>query len=86
MKLMEEEEFKGWLALPETQYIMRVLVKAKLDTLKDQWAHSHFVRASAEAAAQENARALGNVQALTWLMDLDYETLTTELQDVSESD
>ena len=67
-RLPTQEEWEGWLALPETQALQE-LARRRRATLKDAWENGNIVGEPA------NAMSIGACKALQLLEDLDFETV-----------
>lgn len=81
MKAMstEEEEFLGWKAMGVTQNLFRLLHLWE-QGLKNQWAAGNFLRETSEESAIANAAAIGQLDVLHRLQELDYEQFSAGLE------
>lgn len=83
-RLPNEQEFLGWLQDPVTQLVLRRLPAAKIAGLKDTWARGSYTYPTSEATYMKNAEALGELAAWTWLNEMAYADLLTELGEESD--
>lgn len=77
---MEKEEFLAWLQDPRTQEVMKLLERWE-QGLKDQWARGGFAGEDIEAYSLMNAEALGQVQVLRRIRDLEFEQYFEAMSD-----
>jgi len=78
--MVNEEEFLGWADHPVTKALRKVL-RARIELAKERWANGAFLDQSQFATAVENARAIGGCEAAGFVIELDYETLSSELEE-----
>lgn len=76
----EEQEFLEWLSLPATQKFKRLLAKWQ-ENLKDQWASGAFVGEDKDSTLMANAAALGEVNLLKRIIELEYWQISEGLDD-----
>ena len=75
----KEEEYRDWLSHPVTQEF-RELLRNWREDLKAQWEQGNFVGTSWEVTALANAEALGQVNMLKKLLELDAQQLEEGLK------
>lgn len=78
--MLSEEEFLGWSEHPVTK-ALRSAMRAQVERAKERWAAGEFLDQSQFATAVENARAIGGCEAAGFIIELDYETLVTYLEE-----
>lgn len=79
-RLPTAEEWESFLGERGAQ-VLRYLAQKKIAELKDSWAEGHFTYPTIEATHMKNAKALGEVEVWTQLLELDYEKLLSEIGD-----
>jgi len=67
-----EAEWKEWLVHPVTQSY-RLWLEELVEEAKEAWARGSFTASDGTGTLQLNAEALGRVDAVQQLIDLDYE-------------
>lgn len=77
-RIQTEGEFLDWKAHPGTQQFREFLRKGR-EILKDQWEAGVFQSSKMEETHAANLQALGSIQQLNELIDLDYEQFVTTL-------
>jgi hypothetical protein len=75
-----EEEFQNWQVDPVT-VAHRELLVLWVEGLKEQWAEGLLRGKSPAEIALDNVEALGKVQVLRQVLDVDYEQLSGALSD-----
>lgn len=75
----EEQEFKDWLLHPMTKRLKEAASRRK-EELKDQWASGSFTAMEHFGTAILNAKAIGRVQELSWLEELEFTDLFEEME------
>lgn len=69
-RIPSEEEFNQWLADPVTKVYYQ-LMRLWKESLKDQWSRGVFQKEDIQATSEANAAALGQIEQLNKLLDLD---------------
>jgi hypothetical protein len=69
-----QEKFEDWLRHPVTIQLNRWL-RQQVQQTQTQWASGNFTAESAHATVQLNAQAIGRVQTLQELLDLEFSFL-----------
>lgn len=77
---MTEAEFQAWADHPITKALKAVLRK-RVEDLKGQWATGNFTDQSQFATAIMNAKAIGIVNALEYIVNMDYEQFEGEVNE-----
>lgn len=80
MEIMTQEEFQGWLTHPGTVQFKQWIAQ-QVEILKHNWAEKVYQSESNETTALCNAQALGAVQAMQHMINLDYETYVGDMND-----
>ena len=75
-----QEEFQGWLLHPVTVKLMRLLDFWKRQR-QEQWSSGQFTDLSQFGTAILNAKAIGAVEMLDKIRDLDNVSFTDEVED-----
>lgn len=73
-------EWESWKQEPATKVWFEFLKKL-IAVSKEEWTLGHFTSERGDATLQLNAEAIGRVNALKRLLDVDYEDLVEELSD-----
>ena len=73
----EEQDFIDWLDHPVTQKFMSFLARRK-DDLKEQWASGTFTHVERYAAAIANAKAIGQCEELSRMLELQFDQIEPE--------
>lgn len=71
---LEERAFKEWLMHPVTGK-MRAAAAAKREVLRDQWESGAFTTEDLHWDKSYNAKALGRLEELRWLVELNWQDL-----------
>ena len=77
---LRSEDFEEWLEHPATRAV-RAWATRKREALKEQWATGQFTGSFDIEMAVKNAGATGAASAYLELIELDFESLTTEIED-----
>lgn len=80
VKPPSKEEFHGWLGDPVTQAFMEYMRRSVL-SLQDQWSNGVFISSSTAETARMNVQAVGKVQQLNELLNLDVDQIKEVLKD-----
>jgi prophage antirepressor-like protein len=75
----EEQAFKDWLLNPVTKKLREAAERRK-ETLKEEWASGSFTAMEHFGTATLNAKAIGRVQELSWIIELDFTDLYEEME------
>lgn len=78
--MIDEKDFADWLQHPVTKVVREVLQK-KREELRQQWEGGSFTDYKLETTALVNVGNLGTCKGYAFVAELDYEQLTTELDD-----
>lgn len=78
--MLHEDDFKGWLLLPETAALRR-WARVKREALRDAWEEGTFSAAFELEMLVKNAGATGACSILREVEELDFETIIQELDD-----
>lgn len=78
--LPTEQDFNDWRLHPVTKAVQELLRRWE-EELKTRWAHGEFTDVSQYEAAIVNAKRVGQCEIIEHLKQLDYEQLTSELED-----
>lgn len=73
----DEQDFLDWLDHPVTLRFMAFLAQRKED-LKEQWASGAFTHVERYAAAISNAKAIGQCEELSRILELEHGDLKPE--------
>jgi hypothetical protein len=73
----EEQDFIDWLDHPVTLKFMAFLARRKED-LKEQWASGAFTHVERYAAAIANAKAIGQCEEISRILELEHGQLANE--------
>ena len=84
VRLPTEEEFKGWLQDPVTQYVRKVLLAGKREALRQAWEGGSFTDYTQEGTVLVNVGNMGTCKGYAFVQELEYADLLTEIE--SESD
>ena len=76
----EQAEFLEWLEHPVTEQL-RAWARRKREALKESWAQGSFSDGFDVAMAVKNAGATGACSAYKEIVEIDFETLSEELDD-----
>lgn len=76
-----EDMWADWLGHPVTEALLRQVLPARLEELRNKWEAGDFTDQSQFATAISNAAAIGQCKAIRWVMELNHETLQGELED-----
>jgi hypothetical protein len=79
--VISQEEFDTWLENPVTKAVKRGLALA-VQADKNQWAAGQFLHEGSNATMISNARAVGRVEGLQVVINLDHQLL----QDMEKDD
>lgn len=71
---MTEHEFTGWLVDPVTKAVFALLAVRK-EELKERWASGAFTDQGQFATAIANAKAIGQCEEISFVLDLDFSQL-----------
>ena len=66
-----KEQYRNWKHLPETQMFFKYLNSLR-ESAKDDWAYEQFVGNDLNEWALRNAKALGGVQVIKNLIDMEF--------------
>lgn len=77
---LSEEEFLAWRQHPVTEGLI-VLLRGRIDGLKERWAAGQFTDPSQFGTAILNAEAIGECKLCEVLIALDFEQFHSELYD-----
>jgi len=80
MRALTEEEFKEWKSHPGTRALMEILANRR-EALRQEWEGGSFTDYDAQAMALTNVGNIGTCKGYAFVMDLDYETYTGEIDD-----
>lgn len=75
----EEREFADWMLHPVTKRLL-VAAERRRENLKEQWASGSFTDVHRYGTAIVNAKAIGRVQELDWIVQLEFVDLYEELE------
>ncbi len=64
-----KQQLREWISNPVTKQVLK-LVEAKVENLHKDWEDGRFTHIHKYAAAQAQARALGELDALRWIEDI----------------
>ncbi len=73
--MLTEEQFLGWLSLPETQFVLRDYAKGVRQGLMEAWSIGAFTTESIEASAMKNAEKIAECTIWAELEELGYRDL-----------
>ena len=76
--MVSQEEWDEWTQLETTKMFHRALREIRIQLLED-WAAGAFTGSNVDETVQQNSRALGKVQQLEDLMEIDYDTISRVL-------
>ena len=79
-RLPTEEEWSQWQEHPATQALLGVLALWK-ESVKEQWAAGVFTDMSQFGTAILNAKAIGAVQMIDQIINIEYDRVIGELSD-----
>lgn len=79
-RLPTEEEWNQWQEHPVTQALLGVLALWK-ESVKEQWAAGSFTDMSQFGTAILNAKAIGAVQMIDQIINIEYDRIAGELSD-----
>lgn len=69
---MNEEGFKQWRRMPETQEFFRYLWHCRLMAMEEWADRQHLNEQDVQASMHANAMALGGVKVLTSMLDVNF--------------
>jgi hypothetical protein len=78
--IVTEEMLADWVQHPVTDEILRAL-KVRRQSLHNRWERGDFTYPTSEAMALLNAKALGQLEEIVWLLEIDLDKLKGELED-----
>ena len=78
--MIDERDFNDWLQHPITKVVREVLQK-KREELRQAWEGGSFTDYAVETTALVNVGNLGTCKGYAFVAELDFEQLTTELED-----
>jgi hypothetical protein len=78
--MITNSEWQDWKLHRVTRQVLKIL-EEKVEEGKQHWANGGFVGATAEQTAIVNAMAVGKTQALQAIINMDYETFVSEMDD-----
>lgn len=81
--MVTEEEWSEWLHHPATKLLHKWLAEQRC-LLKERWAAGEFTDMSQFGTAIQNAKAIGNCEALELVEKLEYLQIVGDMSDAGE--
>ena len=78
---LRSEAFDEWVQHPVTRALREKWATRRREALKERWASGEFTGSFSTEMAVKNAGATGAASAYLELIELDFESLITELED-----